>query len=229
MGGFCRYCGRELDGNEPYCPECGMPTGSGQPQTYHSPSSKKRDVGIAIAAIAVIAALCMVGIAMLPMFIDVNEDRYDITLTVTSFRIDVVDKEHQYNGPLTSGEASLSITCSNGSKSLNKTLVLDRNYPINTDSTSIQEDKYVVEMTGDPKDLKFMAFLHYKVSRPGVEPITDIIDLYSVEPRPADVRYVGGTGVIFDIADLSNDGIVTLKGDSDPIGTVVLKIATVKK
>ena len=227
--GFCRYCGRELDSDEPYCPECGMPTGSGQPQTYHSPSSKKRDVGIAVAAIAIIAALCIVGIALLPMFIDVDEDRYDVTMTVTSFKIDVDDTEHQYNGPLTTGEASLSITCSNGSKSLSKTLVLDRNYLINTNGTSIQEDKFAIEMTGDPKDLKFTAFLHYKVSRPGVESMTDIIDLYKVSPGPADVRDVGSTGVIFDISDLPNDGIITLEGDSYPIGTVVLKITTVKK
>ena len=228
MSGFCKHCGKELEGDEPYCPECGMPTGSAASGPAYSSSPKKNDVKIAVAVIAVVAVLCVIGIALLPTLIDVNNDKYTVTVTVTDFRIDVADAIHQYNGPMTRGEVSLSFACKCGSTNLNKTLVLDKDYRINTNGTPVLENKFTIEVTGDLKDLSFTTFMNYTVNRPGIGDITDYIDIYEVTPAPSGVKYIGSTGIVFDMSDVKG-GSVTLKGDSDPLGTVNLSITAVKK
>ena len=232
MKGFCQHCGKELDGNEPICPECGMPTGFDQPQSYYSPPKRNRGAVIGIAVIAVIAVLCIIGIALLPTLIDTrSNEEYTVTLTINSFRIDVADIEHQYNGPMTVGDVTLVISCSDGSSSLDKQLNLKDGYHVNTDCTDIREDKMVVNTTGDPKNLRFTVFLHYTVERiiDGKKvSISDTIDLYKVDPAPEGVNYVGTSGIIFDMSDASDSGDITLKGDSDPIGTVNLTVASLK-
>ena len=232
MKGFCQHCGRELNGDEPICPECGSPTGSGQTQSFSSPK-RSRVPFIIIGVVAVITVLCIIGVALLPTLIDTgSNEKYTVTLTVNSFRIDVADIEHQYNGPTTVGDVTLYITCSDKTGSSEEQLLLKNGYHVNTDCTDILEGKIVTSVTGDLKDVRFTAFLYYEVDRiiDGKKvSISDIIDLYTVEPAPADVKYLGTSGVIFDMSDLSDTGGMVLKGDSDPVGTVNLTVTSVKK
>jgi len=226
MGGFCKHCGKELNGDEPYCPDCGMPTGSVPTRASPAARPKNNNLAVGIAVVSVIAILCIIGIILLPSMIDVNNDKYTVTVTVDSFRIDVIDDEHQYNGPLTRGEAVLNFVCSDGSSTITKELSLDENYQINTDGTNIFENKFTFNYTGEPKDLKFTVFLYYYVSD-GTYVIGDIIDIYTVSPAPTGVKYVGDTGIAFTLDEVV-DGKIELKGDSDPIGTVNLTITSVK-
>ena len=233
MGGFCKHCGKELNGDEPYCPECGMPTESEQPRTYYAPPKKNNNTAIAIGFVAVIAVLCIIGIALLPILIDTgSSEKYTVTLTVNSFEIDVADIAHQYNGPSTVRDVILAISCSDGFSSLDKQLRLKNGYHVNTNCTDVHDNTMAISVTGDLKDLKFTVFMYYTVVRDlgGGQSlsISDLIDLYAVSPAPGDVKYIGTSGIVFDMSDLSSSGDVTLKGDSDPIGTVNITVTSVK-
>ena len=56
MAGFCKHCGKELKDDEPYCPECGMPTGSSYtPMPTYAP--RRNGNRVAIVIVVVIIAL----------------------------------------------------------------------------------------------------------------------------------------------------------------------------
>ena len=231
MGGFCQHCGKELEGDEPYCPECGMPTGTVPVRAY--PAAKKNNgTAIAIIVIAVIAALCIVGIALLPSLVDVNTDKYSVTVAVNGFNVDVADTT-QYTDIASNCEIVLSLRYDYGGETLSEQIVLDRHYNLNDAYKSLTDVKSSVKITGDPKDLKITAFL--LITGPGwnsgSEKFYDYIDVYSVDKSKitsGGSLYYGETGVVFSMEDLDKDGKFTMSGDSDPKGIVDVTVTAVK-
>ncbi|MBO4552355.1 MAG: zinc ribbon domain-containing protein [Candidatus Methanomethylophilaceae archaeon] len=231
MVGFCQHCGKELEGDEPYCPECGMPTGTVPVRAY--PAAKKNNsTAIAIIVIAVIAALCIAGIALLPSLVDVNTDKYRVTVTVDGFNVDVADIT-QYTDIASNCEIVLSLRYDCGSDTLSEQIVLDRHYNLNNDYKSLTDVKSSVKIAGDPKDLKITAFL--LITGPewnsGSEKFYDYIDIYSVDKSKitsGSSLYYGETGIVFSMDDLDKDGKFTMSGDSDPKGTVDVTVTAVK-
>ena len=233
MKGFCQHCGKELNGDEPYCPDCGMPVGTFQPQpTYEQ--KKNNGTVIAIAIVAIIAVICIVGIAFLPALIT-PEETYTVTLTAEKFSIEVDDIAHQYDTPLpTHCDVYLQIVCSNGSKTVSDQMHLANHYLVNSgEKTPMSGSSISLEITGDPKDVTFSAFLLIKrdVPGPGGNTIMDYIDIFEVDTTKitsGSSLYYGCSGVSFDLSDFSSDGTVTFTGDSDPIGMIKLSYKSVK-
>ena len=228
MAGFCKHCGKELKDDEPYCPECGMPTESAfTPQPAYAP--KKSGNGAAIAIIAVIVVLSISMIALIPFFIDNQpSDKYTVTITVESVSINVEDPH--YYGPML--QACLDIACTTGSSTVNHTFGVWTDVPSNgTAYTPTMDNTLKLSVSGDPKDVKYTAFLVFKNNHAPDEITYDYADLYDVTGKvtspPTTPLYYGCSGVTFDGEDYDGSTI-TLKGDSDPIGCVKLSFSPVK-
>ena len=228
MGGFCQRCGKELEGNEPYCPECGMPTGIVQ-TTAAAP--KKNDIKIAVAIVAAIAILCMIGIALLPSLINTSNDDYTLTVTVDDFAV-YLDDTTQYTDIASDCRIVLSLSFDYAGKTHSEQLSLSDHYKLNDGikSTSVKSS---VKITGDPKDVKITAFL--LITGPGwmsgKDVYYDYIDIYSVDKSKitsGDSLYYGDSGVSFSMEDLDKDGKFKMIGDSDPKGMVDVTVTAVK-
>ena len=228
MAGFCKHCGKELKDDEPYCPECGMPTGSSlTPQPAYTP--KKKGNGVAIAIIVIIIALSILMIALIPMLIDNGpSEKYTVTVTVESVSIDVADGS--YYGPVL--QACLSISCNSGGSTVDHTFgpwmeILSNG----TVYSPVMDNTLKLSVSGDPKDVKYTAFLVFKNNHAPDEITYDYADLYDVTGKvtspPTTPLYYGCSGVTFDGEDYDGSTI-TLKGDSDPIGCVKLSFTVVE-
>ena len=227
MAGFCKHCGKELKDDEPYCPECGMPTESAfTPQPAYAP--KKSGNGAAIAIIAVIVVISISMIALIPFFIDSGtSEKYTVTVKVESISVTVADSS--YFGPKV--EAYLDFTC-NGGK-------VAHNFGpwgfVDTDGTEyhpIKDNTLTLSVTGDLKEVNYVAFLCIKKMGPGTEDrLYDYADLYDVSSKVTspvtDPVYYGCSGVTFEV-DNYDGSVVTYKGDSDPIGCIKLSFTAVK-
>ena len=229
MGGFCRHCGKELEGDEPYCPECGMPTGV-QPAPY-SAGPKKTDIKIAVAVVAAIAVLCIIGIAMLPSLIDTSSDEYTVTVTVNDFAV-YLDDTTQYTDIASDCKIVLSLRYSYAGKTVENQILLKDGYKLNSGAVTVDE-KSSVKVTGDPKDVKVTAFL--LITGPGwgsaSNPYYDYIDIFSVDTTKVTSGgslYYGDSGVVFSMDDLNGDNKLELKGDCDPKGVVNITVSAVK-
>lgn len=231
MGGFCKHCGRELNGDEPYCPECGMPTGSDRPQSYPVAAPRKNEVKIAVIIVAAVVVLCFVGIAMLPSLITTSDEKYTMTVSIDDFAV-YLDDTTQYTDIASNCEVILSISYDFAGKTVSEELPLDRHYVLNkgiTPSTA----KHSVKITGDPKDVKITAFLMIRGPgwSSGSSAFYDYIDIYSVDKSKitsGSSLYYGDSGITFSMEDLDKDGKLRIEGDSDPRGVVDLTVTTVK-
>lgn len=228
MAGFCKHCGKELKDDESYCPECGMPTESSftPPPTY---TPRRNSNGVAIAIIVIIVALSILMIALIPMFIDNQpSDKYTVTVTVESVSINIADSS--YYGPML--QACLEITCTSGDSSVTDTFgpwmgILSNG----TEYSPLTKNTLKLSVSGDPKDVKYTAFLVFKGDHAPEGLTYDYADLYDVTSEVTSPEttphYYGCSGVVFDGKDYDGSSI-TLKGDSDPIGCVKLSFTTVK-
>lgn len=218
MKEFCRYCGRELDGDEPRCPECGMPTPSFRQQQYYAPP-KRSNTTIAIVVVSLIAIACIVGVIILPSLITTN-DSYTVTITVESFSVDVADTT-QYGGA-THADAYLELTVGDQTVKIGP-----KNCLLNGTVTHFTDNVVTCRITTDDIDsVSYTAFL--KIKNGGSY---DIIDIYTVDTGKITSTvpsYLGCSGVIFTVSDYSGNSTMTLSGDSDPIGEVVLRFNAVK-
>jgi len=228
MAGFCKHCGKELKDDEPYCPECGMPTGSSYtPMPTYAP--RRNGNRVAIVIVVVIIALSILMIAIIPMLIDNQpSDEYTVTIRVESVSINVEDPH--YYGPML--QARLDIACTTGSSTVNHTFGVWTDVPSNgTAYTPTMDNTLKLSVSGNPKDVKYTAFLVFKNNHAPDEITYDYADLYDVTGKvtspPTTPLYYGCSGVTFDGEDY--DGLtITLKGDSDPIGCVKLSFSPVK-
>ena len=225
MAGFCKHCGKELKDDEPYCPECGMPTDAPYtPQPAYTP--KKNGSGAAIAIIAVIVVLSIAAIALIPMFIDSGTtEKYTVTVKVESVSV-TVDDPTVY-GPIVL--ANLSMTYSIGSSTLDHKFNLNALCPINgTEKTNLTDNTVKFTVTGDPMDVNYTAFL---LIRSPTGELDDYADIYDVTDKvtsvPTEPHYYGCSGVTF-TADSYDGSVMTLKGDSDPLGCVKISFTAVK-
>ena len=225
MAGFCKHCGKELRDDETYCPECGMPTESAYtPQPSYVP--RKRGNAAAIAIIAVIVVLGIAMIAIIPLFIDSGtSEKYTVTVRVESVSV-TVDDPAVY-GPVV--VTNLNVTYTIGSSTLEHTFNLNAHCLIDgTEKTDLTNNTVQFVVTGDPKDLKYTAFLLIRSPSGTLNDYADIYDVTDdVTSEPTDPLYYGCSGVTFTVD--SYDGTVeTLKGDSDPIGCVKLSFTAVR-
>ena len=222
MKGFCQHCGRELNDDEPFCPDCGSPTGSQTP-AFSAPPKKSTNAWIII--IAVIVAVGILTVAIVPMLLQ-NNDTYRITVTVDEFSVTLTDLE-QYEGAYTKGKVILSLNYSDGFSVKEKKLTLYDNYHLNSGvKAPAVENKLVFNYTGDLNDLQYTAFMYLQRTNTGV---TDMIDLYSVDKTKitGDSAYFGCSGISFNRSDYAS-GTFVMEGDSDPIGHVKLSFTSVK-
>ena len=234
MSGFCKHCGKELNGDEPYCPECGMPTGSDQSRTYYAPPKKNNGTVIAIAVVAVIAVLCIVGIALLPTLVDnTAKDKYTMTVTVNDFAI-YLDDSTQYTDIKSNCQVILTLYYSYEGETQTDQLVVYNNYALNGGIKEPSNVKSIVKVTGDPKDVRISAYLMirgYEWKDASGNPFMDYIDIYTVDQSKitsGSSLYFGNSGIVFDMSDLTSDGKIRLEGDSDPRGVVDLTVSSVK-
>ena len=218
MKEFCRYCGRELDGVEPRCPECGMPTTSFRQQQFYPPR-RNNNTTIAIVVVSLIAVACIAGVMILPSLIFTSET-YTVTITVESYSIDVADTT-QYGGA-TEAQAYLELSADGKSVEIgHENCHLD-----GTDSHFVRNTATYRISTNDLENIKYTAFLKIKNGNS-----YDIIDIYKVDPskiQSGSPEYLGCSGVTFTVSDYSGNSTITLEGDSDPIGNVVLRFSAVK-
>ena len=228
MAGFCKHCGKELKDDEPYCPECGMPTGSSYtPTPAYAP--RRNGNRVAIVIVVVIIALSILMIALIPMLIDNGpSEKYTVTVTVESVSIDVADGS--YYGPVL--QACLSISCNSGGSTVDHTFgpwmgILSNG----TVYSPVMDNTLKLSVSGDPKDVKYTAFLIFKNDHAPENITYDYADLFDVTGQvtsPATTPlYYGCSGVTFDGEDYDGSAI-TLKGDSDPIGCVKLSFTVVE-
>ena len=228
MAGFCKHCGKELRDDEPYCPECGMPTGSSYtPTPTYAP--RRNGNRVAIVIVVVIIALSILMIALIPMLIDNGpSEKYTVTVTVESVSIDVADGS--YYGPVL--QACLSISCNSGGSTVDHTFGPWMGIPSNgTVYSPVMDNTLKLSVSGDPKDVKYTAFLIFKNNHAPENITYDYADLFDVTGQvtsPATTPlYYGCSGVTFDGKDYDGSAI-TLKGDSDPIGCVKLSFTVVE-
>ena len=229
MKGFCQHCGKELNGDERACPQCGMSVGPGQsPQTpyYYSPPKKKNTAVIAIAVVAVIAVVCIVGVVLLPT-IFTTEDQYTVTIKIEEIRVDVKDSTY-YNAPVV---AQLDLTCRNGSSKVVSELGPWEGIPVNnTPVTSLSDNTVTFTVRGDPTKITYSAFLLIK--KDVASSIWDYADIYDVTSKVTspvvNPHYYGCTGVEFTIDKYDGTTAVIFSGDSDPVGYVKITATAVK-
>ena len=229
MKGFCQHCGRELNGDEPYCPECGSPTRSVPQPAYGTPPKNRTNMWIII--IAVLAAISILAIAVVPILLE-DRDTYKVTINVDEFSIELADLQ-QYEGASTKSDVILKFSFYNGSTLVEKELTLYKNYQLNS---SVKNPNFDTGITfshfGNPEGMSYAAYLYIQRTniydhRP--QTTLDNIDLFSVDKTKitGDSSYFGCTGVAFDTNDIVNNS-VELRGDSDPIGYVKLTVTWVK-
>ena len=231
MGGFCKHCGKELSGDEPYCPECGMPTGTGQPQAVYAPP-KGNGTKIAVLIVVAIAVLCIIGIAMLPVLVNTTtSEKYTMTVTVNDFAI-YLDDPTQYTDIASHCEVILSLTYKYEGETAFEEIELSKNYAMNSGITP-SAAKSSVKITGDPKDVKVTAFLLIRGFGWSYDDkaFYDYIDIYSVDKSritSGGSLYYGDSGIVFSMEDLDEDGRLKISGDSDPKGIIDVTVTTVK-
>ena len=229
MAGFCKHCGKELKDDESYCPECGMPAESAFiPQPY-APKKNNGPVIVGVIVIVAIVILSIVGIAIVSMLVDTGpSEKYTVTVTVESVSIDVADGS--YYGPVL--QACLSISCNSGGSTVDHTFgpwmgILSNG----TVYSPVMDNTLKLSVSGDPKDVKYTAFLIFKNDHAPENITYDYADLFDVTGQvtsPATTPlYYGCSGVTFDGEDYDGSAI-TLKGDSDPIGCVKLSFTVVE-
>ena len=228
MKGFCQHCGKELNGDEPFCPECGMPTGSAQPQPIYYSPPKRNGTTIAIIFVAVIAVLCIVGIAFLPMLIQ-DERTYTVTITFDEVGITLEDTS-QYPGPPVAKNVYLNLYYqdSSGSHQLD-TITLAKGYTYNSGAKAPFQKSVQIKVTGDPGKVLYSAYMYVERDYPGGI-INDNVDIYKVDTTKITTEaplYLGCTGVSFSQEDFSEDNSITFDGDSDPIGHIKMTFTTV--
>ena len=229
MKGFCQHCGKELNGDEPFCPDCGSPTGPAPSPTYYAPPKKRTNMWIIIFALIVVASI--LAIAFIPMLMQETGD-YKVTVTVNEFSIELADLT-QYEGPVTHSNVILSLSFNNGTADVSKELRLYNNYFLNSGVKAPTLDKgFTFTARGDPDNITYTAFLYIErtyMSAHGPETENEMIDLYSVDTTKivGSSSYYGCTGISFNAKDFSGNNMV-LEGDSDPIGYVKLTISSVK-
>lgn len=237
---FCPQCGAQNDDTNSFCYMCGTPLNGDarheEPkteQTYVPPYAaqvqkvpkSKKSSALLYAAIALIVAAIILTAAIIPTLL-VSESNYEVTITVDS--VSIKDQAGQYalDG---SGRVTYEIEMGYGSGSAKDTLQFKNStsdsYKCRTDGTPVTPGvSKTVTINGNPKDFIFTVFLLVDTGS-----IRDYVDIYTeegiVDPAPS---YIGYSGIVFGISDIK-DGKVTLKGDSDPIGNLVLSITYVKK
>jgi len=230
MKGFCQHCGKELNGDEPFCPECGSPTGPVPQPTYYAPPKKRTNMWIVV--IACIAALCIIGIAFLPSLIQESGD-YKVTMTVDELSVDLADLT-QYEGAGTHTNVILKLRFDNGTSSVEKNITLYKDYVLNSGAKAPNfENGVTFNVKGSPNDISYSAFLCIeRTYSDGYRTWTtaDTVDLYTVDTTKivGGSSYFGCSGVVFTADDYSGSGSMDLKGDSDPIGYVKLTFKSVK-
>ncbi len=232
MKGFCQHCGRELNGDEPRCPECGMPTGI---QTaYYAPlaPAKNNGVVIAVVVIAVLIVGCAIGIAVLSSLVT-NEEKYDVTFTVESVSIELDDLT-QWDGASTKGDVYLELYYVEDGETHHKEVLLYKDYVVNSGEKSVNKE-ITIRVSGDLKNKAYSAYLEYQRTYPGAKPgdvntINDLVDIYSVDTSKitGESKYYGDTGVSFTADDFSSNSTRTFKGDSDPVGKITIGYKAVK-
>jgi len=205
-----------------------MPTGSSYtPTPTYTP--RRNGNRVAIVIVVVIIALSILMIALIPMLIDNQpSEKYTVTVTVESVSIDVADGS--YYGPVL--QACLSISCNSGGSTVDHTFgpwmgILSNG----TVYSPVMDNTLKLSVSGDPKDVKYTAFLIFKNDHAPENITYDYADLYDVTGKvtspPTTPLYYGCSGVTFDGEDYDGSTI-TLKGDSDPIGCVKLSFSSVK-
>ena len=229
MKGFCQHCGKELNGDEPVCPECGMPTGVQVPQ-YSAPipaAPSRANIRITTIIIAIIAICCILAVAFMPQLVNKAESKYEVTVYFDKFSIDLEDTEQYSTSPTVDVALQFYYEDSKGSHFNNIMLYMD--YDITSGAEVVPLTKSIsFNTTGNPEDVKYTAYMMISVKY-SMGTIDDIVDLYSVDTSEitGSSKYYGCTGVSFTIDDLSGDSI-TLEGDSDPIGHLTMRIEAVR-
>ena len=224
MAGFCKHCGRELEGNEPYCPECGSPTGIYQSQPAYAP--RRGGNSVAIAIVVLIVAFSILAIALVPMFLDTGTtEKYTVTVKIESVSVNVSDPSVYGMFVFT----DLSMNYSYGSSSVSHDFGMWVQCPIDgTEKTDLPRSTAKFVVTGNPLDVKYTAFLKIKKDMSSLADYADIYDVTGeVTSIPTDPLYYGCSGVTFTV-DAYDGSVMTLKGDSDPIGCVKLTFTAVK-
>ena len=216
MKDFCRHCGKELEGNEPVCPACGMPTGT-QP-TYYQPPRSNNGTAIAIIVIALIVGLGILGIAFLPSLI-IDGDTYTVTVTVEE--VSITDDSHYFDSYV---DAKLEFQYGGTSADFDKWIHL----PTDGTKVTVPHNTAKFKVRGNPDDIKCIAYLVIEThTSTGV--IQDYVDLYDVtsEITSGSPGYLGCSGVTFTV-DSYDGSPMELKGDSNPVGYVKLTFKAVK-
>lgn len=226
MSGFCQHCGKELNGDEPYCPECGSPTGSYTPQPAYAPRKSGTRVAVIIVVIIVVASIA--AIAMIPLFIDnTPQDKYTITITVESVSVTVSDTSY-YSSPV---KAYIGLTCRD-TNTVNHEFGPWVMIPIDgTEVTTLPDNKLTLSVTGKPTDIKYTAFFYIKSGLALDSRTWDYADIYDVSDKVTSPvttpHYYGCSGVSFTV-DNYDGSAMTFEGDSDPIGCVKMSFTAVK-
>lgn len=226
MSGFCQHCGKELNGDEPYCPECGSPTGFYAPQPAYAPRKSNTRIAVIIVVIIVVASIA--AIAMIPFFVDnTSQDKYTVTITVDSVSVEVSDHSY-YSTPV---KAYIGFVCKD-SNTVNREFGPWVAIPINgTEVTALTNNKLTLTVTGNPTDIEYTAFLYIKDGLGLDDRVWDYADLYDVTEEVTspvtDPHYYGCSGVKFTV-DNYDGSTMTFKGDSDPIGCIKMSFTAVK-
>jgi hypothetical protein len=227
MPGFCQHCGKELNGDEPYCPECGSPTGFYAPQQTYAPR-KNKGTGVAIVIVVMIVVASIAAIAMIPFFVDnTPQEKYTVTITVESVSVEAIDTSY-YSSPV---RAYIGFSCRD-TNTVNHEFGPWIAIPVNgTEVPVLTNNKLTLTVTGNPTDIKYTAFLYIKDTMALDSRVWDYADLYDVtsevKPPITTPHYYGCSGVSFTV-DNYDGSTMTFKGDSDPIGCIKMSFTAVK-
>ena len=222
MDRFCQHCGRELKGDEPRCPECGMPTGVVPMQPYYAPP--KRNTNIWIVVIAILAVVGIALIAFIPSLIP-QTDSYTVTVTLEELSVDLDDKS-QYGGAMMVA-TSVTIKCEGVSKTLGPWNNCPNNGSVQTVASKNQVTFRVA--TTDLESLEYSLFLNMGPNH-SASP-NDTVDVYTVDKSTvtsALPKSFGCSGVSFTVSDYTGTAAKVFDGDTDPIGHVKLVFKAVK-
>lgn len=226
---FCLRCGRELNGDEMQCPECGKPTARGMqnPQIIHKPvpSSRPRIPVILIVALVIVA---MVVMAM-PLFNPSSTTSYKTTITVEEISLD--DSLGGLYSEEGKAKAFLVVTIGTATKDLPEGKANYWLVPIDKTAVTLTENNVLTfNDTGSNPSITifFETYLPNYDDGSGAVKSGDYADIFTEKNADREVQYFGTTGVTFDKSDLDESGYVILDGDSQPIGHIKIKVSTEK-
>lgn len=233
---YCPSCGAENKDDSRFCYSCGAMLSPGETDqniqndpftsqdkntSFEKEKPERRDSIVPYLLIGLIAAVAILGFALVPPMIN-NEADYEVTVTVDSLGVN--DMAHQYvvDG---SGNVKAWIEIGYGATSPDSHIkyspwTVKPDGTLNTFSVS-----KTVTIHGNPDKFVFTMFLMVDIG----SGMNDYVDIFTDTIDGPVPTYIGFSGVQFYKADLDANGKVVFRGDSDPIGEVHLTVSFLKK